>query len=192
MIKVIDNFLTPRYHKEILGLMEGDHFDWHFIQDISDKYGQEKASVDTYGFFHMICNNDGSYGSDYRSQYFSFFASMLYQIMDASNTTEILRARGDMVTYKGEEPMLHRDHVDYIEAEYLKHTSAVYYVNDASGDTVIYKERVHEWKEQGKNTVDKIITPKANRLVFFDGDLIHNGGRPYDQSHRIICNCNFL
>ena len=195
MIKVIDNFVTPKYHKEILDLMESQIFDWHLIKDISNKYAdQQKFTPDSYGFFHMFYNDDklSGWGDNHQSQYYQFLAPLFYQMMDASNTTKILRARGDMVTYKGGEPKQYTDHVDYLEPEYLKNKTAVYYVNGASGDTVIYKERIQDWKGNGKHTVDQIVKPKQNRVVIFDGDLIHNGGTPYKDAVRIISNCNFL
>ena len=35
------------------------------------------------------------------------------------------------------------------------------------------------------------VSPKANRLVFFEGDVIHTGMSPNRHKNRIIINSNF-
>ena len=38
----------------------------------------------------------------------------------------------------------------------------------------------------------KRVTPKANRLIIFDGDIIHTGSSPSKNKKRILINSNFL
>ena len=66
----------------------------------------------------------------------------------------------------------HTPHVD-MDGE---HHTAVYYVNDSDGDTIIGDEKV---------------SPKANRVVIFDGKTIHNGHSPCEHNNRIIINSNY-
>ena len=36
------------------------------------------------------------------------------------------------------------------------------------------------------------VSPKANRLVIFDGDLLHTGCSPTKHKNRIIINSNYM
>ena len=54
--------------------------------------------------------------------------------------------------------------------------TALYYVNDSDGDTIIGDEKV---------------SPKANRVVIFDGSTLHNGHSPCEHNNRIIINSNY-
>ena len=40
-------------------------------------------------------------------------------------------------------------------------------------------------------TIDKVVTPKRNRLIIFDGDIIHTGQAPITQNFRHLLNLNF-
>ena len=58
----------------------------------------------------------------------------------------------------------------------IPHYSAVYYVNDSDGNTVIG---------------DMKVAPRANRVVVFDGNIPHNGHSPCEHNNRIIINSNY-
>ena len=76
-------------------------------------------------------------------------------------------------------------HVDFTEiTEPL--LSAIYYVNDSSGDTLIFNQR---FKQKGPLTIKTRVTPKKGRLVVFDGGLLHAGNTPRTNAARI--NINF-
>ena len=70
-----------------------------------------------------------------------------------------------------------------------KYKTAIYYVNDSDGDTIIFNETKNH---KGALTIKRTITPKKGRLVIFDGDLLHAGGFPISSKHRIIINMNFI
>lgn len=64
--------------------------------------------------------------------------------------------------------------------------SAIYYVNDSTGDTLIFDQR---FGERAPLTVKTRVTPKKGRLVVFDGGLLHAGNTPRTNAPRI--NINF-
>ena len=72
---------------------------------------------------------------------------------------------------------------------------AVYYVNDSDGDTVLFKEKLHDVAPEDipntKLTVDQSIPPKKGRLIIFDGDIYHAVGKPKTDL-RCIINYNFI
>ena len=112
------------------------------------------------------------------------------QIQDAANQETIVRSRGDM-TMHTHEPFEHDPHIDFS----FKNISTILYINDSSGDTIFYKERVNEYKDiahlKTLHEKDK-VTPKANRLVLFEGDYVHTGSSPHLHKNRILINSNFI
>ena len=79
-------------------------------------------------------------------------------------------------------------HVDYTGAtEPL--LSAVYCVNDSTGDTIIFDQR---YGQSGPLTVKARVPPQKGRLVVFDGTLLHAGNTPRSTAPRVNINFNAL
>jgi len=77
-------------------------------------------------------------------------------------------------------------HVDFTEiSEPLM--SAIYYVNESSGDTVIFDQK---YGHRGPLTVKARVAPRRGRLVVFDGALLHAGNTPRDNTPRVNINFN--
>jgi hypothetical protein len=91
-------------------------------------------------------------------------------------------------------------HVDW---EY-PHNTALLYINESDGDTILYKERydttsnIDEFEYlnrmyggQQNLTVEKTISPKPNRLVVFDGNQYHASTTPKNYQTRVALNINY-
>ena len=187
MIKVLDNFLTKSYHEELLGMMSSSYFNWYYNENISHHTGKNSknltARLDEHGFSHIFWDENGMRDTSTSM----LWKPGLYQIMDVVNTDFILRSRGDMTMYTHRE-FVHDPHVDYP----FKNISTVYYINDSDGDTIFYNQRHSEDQPMpDKLEVRDRVSPKANRLVFFEGDVIHTGMSPNKHKNRIIINSNF-
>lgn len=174
MIEIIDNFLSKSYHEELLALMDSPNFDWYYNSNIS--YENVESGLDEFGFTHVFWDADGAR----MNATTAFWKPSLLQMMDALNAKTILRSRGDMTLYCNTES-IHAPHVDFT----TPHISSVFYVNDSDGDTIFYNG------DQDKLEVLKRVSPKANRLVFFDGLILHTGSSPKKHKNRIIINSNF-
>ena len=77
-------------------------------------------------------------------------------------------------------------HVDFTEIKEPL-LSAIYYVNDSTGDTLIFNQR---YGQTAPLTVKTRVTPKKGRLVVFDGALFHAGNTPKTNAPRININFN--
>jgi hypothetical protein len=77
-------------------------------------------------------------------------------------------------------------HVDYKETT-EKLLSAIYYVNDSTGDTLIFNQRFGQGPPLSVKTR---VTPKKGRLLVFDGRLLHAGNTPRTNAPRININFN--
>lgn len=186
MYKIYDNFLTKTYHKEIKSLLSSYEFPWFYASNISNDADTRKLKNE-FGFFHIFIKDNGEINSNYTA----FIKPMLYQIMDSTNTNKILRARGDMTTNKGVE-MIHETHIDFYNENLKKNKSIVFYVNESDGDTILYNERYTDDFRDKKQTILKRIKPKENRLLVFEGDLLHTGCSPVNHANRILINGNFI
>ena len=72
--------------------------------------------------------------------------------------------------------------VPHVDLPYLKHYSnLLYYVNDTDGDTYFFNK---------DETIREQISPKRNRAVYFDGDILHASSNPKKHDSRIVINLN--
>ncbi len=165
MIEIYDDFLTPSYHKELLNFISGDEMQWHYCPNITADTGSD---LGLHGFSNHLYDVDRNTPN---SPLMSLVMPCLFQIQDYLNSPRIIRARLDMTLYH---PycISHQEHTDMD----IPHYSAVYYVNDSDGNTIIG---------------DMKVAPRANRVVVFDGDIVHNGHSPCKHNNRIIINSNY-
>ena len=174
-MSIHDDFLNKTYHKEILELMSVSDqtiFPWFFSDNITGEPDDKSDTVDNlenYGFFHIFW---GYPDGPRESMYTDFIRPLLYKIMDEVGATEILRSRGDMTMYSPS-GFKHNYHIDFD----FKNIGTVYYVNDSDGETECVS--------------GASCTPKANRLVIFDGQKLHTGHSPKKHKTRILINSNF-
>ena len=94
-----------------------------------------------------------------------------------------------MTTYVGKE-FIHDPHIDFD----FPHIASIYYVNDSDGDTIFYNQKTYDTNQIDNLDLQeyKRVTPKANRLVIFEGDIVHTGSSPVNSKKRILINSNFL
>ena len=188
MIKIIDNFLTKSYYKSILELLTNPNFEWGYNDNISGPPATQMVfpqspQFNDYGFSHIFWHiKKGSV-----NRFSSFIEPMLYQILDVTNCDLIWRARADMVTWSKED-FIHPAHIDYS----FPNTASVFYVNETDGDTIFYNvKRTDVPNYKDLKEYDR-VSPKPNRLVIFDGDLLHTGCSPTKHKNRIIINSNYI
>lgn len=181
-VTVIDNFLTKSYHKIIFETLSGPNMAWYFQDNISDA-DNKSVATGNFGFNHWILNGGGQ-----SPQLELLLTPFFCQVQDHIGEVEVFRARVDMTVFNPNKHK-HTSHVDCLGP----HITAIYYVNDSDGETVIYdKKSTGETFNHDKMNVKKTIQPKANRLVIFDGCLYHTGHSPSKYSNRILINSNYV
>ena len=207
-IRVIDNFCSVSYFEKLQEIICGNDFPWFFLNDITfpnstnksndpeeDRRKKRKNShLFSYGFLHYFWNEEGKPVSKFSD----IVEPALLEIGDAGRDLgfPILthqRVRGDM-TLCTEGSILHDSHVDFKKQNNI---SCVFYLNDSDGDTVLYDRR-YVINSEGSNpfptedlNVLTTVSPKKNRIVLFDGDIIHTGHSPCEHINRVILNINF-
>ena len=188
-MKIIDDFLTKSYHNNILNLMTEGQFDWVYCDNITTP-GEGSGWIhgsphfNNYGFTHRFWHDEeGPVG-----KFTPFIHPFLLQVLDVTDCDYILRARADMVTWSGKENFIHPAHTDAL----FPNTASVYYVNESDGDTIFYNVKPADVPKGKELKEYDRVSPKANRLVIFDGDLLHTGCSPTKYKNRILINSNYI
>lgn len=190
MVHVIDN-LTSKSNAKYIEKCLINH-PWYYLKDTA--YNQFTAVEKPYepSWVHFLYNNEESL-SDLKP----LAESLLITALDKLNLpfSKLIRIRAGMST-RTPYPVKHSPHVDWDD----HHMSAVYYVNDSDGDTTFFKEKrdetlsvsSYEWSKNRTFTVDKQVSPIADRIVVFDGLTYHSSTTPCNTDYRIIINFNWL
>ena len=184
MIRVIDNFVNSAYYEVIANHILNKNFAWNWNTNISS------ADSNLFGFSHGFFN-----AGKPESPFYEFLLPMFLQAKGETDAEVLLRARGDMTVISGEQ-VTYEPHIDMPKHE--EHVNMILYIEDSDGDTIIYKEKFFPQEgpyvvpQQPKTlTEEQRISPKANRLVIFNGEHWHTGQSPKEHSRRVILNLNF-
>jgi Rps23 Pro-64 3,4-dihydroxylase Tpa1-like proline 4-hydroxylase len=174
---VIDDFLDEK-NREILkaALLYGA--EWNFIHDMD---GKEDIKYPSYGFVHVFKHPDEGVKSRFYKNLIDLFVPKINQkanieVKDVYYVRSFLQIPLEAKFYKERNNV----HVDIPQ----KHIAAVYYVTDSDGDTVIYDNTYGEDVKTLQR--HKTVTPKAGRMVFFDGSRYHCSSQPTESARCII------
>ncbi len=187
MIKIIDDVLSPKVFKRLHDSVFHVSFPWHFSPTA---YGHAGG---TWGLSNPILNSSLAI----RVMSETIVDSILDNI--GAEYKEIMSMRYETLTNQGF-TIVNEHHVDIG----VPHMVALMYLNDSDGDTIIYKEKMnpnhyktpftleeYDMYLRDKLTEDRRVTPKANRVVLFDGATYHSSSTPTTVDRRITMNINF-
>ena len=188
MIKVIDNFVNASYYDVMESNILSTGFPWGFHSSVTNADIKDTSS-NMFGFTHMIFD-----AGKPSSQSYQFLLPMFLMAKEETDGKILIRARGDMTVFSDEQ-VTYEPHIDM--ARHKDHVNMIFYVGDSDGDTIIYKETflpvmydTYLPELPKKLTEMQRVTPKANRLVIFNGDHWHTGQSPKEHSRRVLINFN--
>lgn len=174
-----------------------DHSNMAWYYTTHTAYGPDEVDKkDIYqgSFFHLFMDN-GRHNS-YLSQ--TLETSIIFAGSNIGfNISKLNRIRGGFISVTPH-PVTHNPHVD-MEAN-TRYT-ALLYMNESDGDTVIYNETYdincgmpsYDYYKSIKDNISVALTvsPKPNRLVVFDSNRYHASTSPIAHPNRIVINFNF-
>jgi hypothetical protein len=174
---VIDDFMDKE-EQELIKFNLLSRAKWTFIQDMNGKDDDKHPS---YGFVHIFKHPDQGIMSEFCEAVLGMF---IPKFKDKANldvrrvhySRSFLQLPLEAKHYKNRNNV----HVDIPQS----HIAAVYYVTDSTGDTIIYDNVYGEDVKELKR--HKTVTPKAGRIVFFDGSRYHCSSQPTDSLRCII------
>ena len=184
MIKVYDNFLPQPYFDSLRDLLTSPNFAWNFFPNITAM--KELSDDNSYGFSFTIFNSIQKYSiRETKESWITLPA--LFSIQEKVKCKTIVRARYDLTTYN----LSNYRHPYHIDMNHHSFVSAILYMNESDGNTLIYDKKVVNANDidYTKNyEIKKSIDPLPNRLLVFDGNYVHTGHSPSKHKSRILLN----
>ena len=179
-IKVIDDFLSKEHQDALEDALLDGHFNWFFYRSTNNDYGIKKTEFvkEASQFCHTF------FKGEVTSQYFHILQPLIWGMhyREGIDITRPLRIKANLTTKEQDFPegFYRTPHVDC--ANVANYVTAVYYVNDADGDTLFFDDEMN---------IVKKVTPKKGRLALFDGNIYHAKEPSRDSEYRMVINLNF-
>lgn len=193
-VTVHDNVLTKSTFNLLKNeIVESMVFPW--FRTVTTSYDNPNIELHDFSWTHIVLRNGQP-----ESQIYSLLQPLLLSVFDNINepVEQFLRIRLALQTPVGS-MYVNTPHVD----DPNPHKTAIIYLNDSDGDTLIYNEKfdptsghsITDYKNKVlKNnfTLMNSIKPKANTMCLFDGFHYHSSQKPITHPLRVICNINYI
>jgi hypothetical protein len=196
-IKIIDDFLSLTYADAILNDCK-EYLQYSYMEKTTrpDPYDAENGHIiwdeNTYDVGQHVCllfDNGHPKVNIPFEDYFMFIKPLIFKMVDDCKEYDIyapVRIKVNLLLKQENFPDNHYNiiHVDSLKSD---RWSAVYYLNDSDGETILFNEFKSEVQPE-KFTIFKKIQPKKNRLVLFNSSRYHASTNPKNSNERFIIN----
>lgn len=190
-VVVIDQAVPTSTQNMLENIALGESINWFrypgatYTPGVGQKFPVTPDSVDTQQFSHLVFEN--TQGTEPRgSQFFPLLLPVITAIPYTIKQMIRIKMNLCVPAFLDNPNAYGMPHVDFTEVKEPLLT-AIYYVNDSTGDTLIFDQR---FGEKGPLTIKTRVEPKKGRLVVFDGKLLHSGNTPRTNTPRINVNFN--
>lgn len=180
----IINVVDKEYQDKIFNLVTDIQFPWHFMEDTTYEKSTDKTST-TPAFANVIYHPGHA-----ENPYADFFKPLVNAITEKSNLSLAVVHRirlgfllNTKYAFAGSPYQYNTIHRDME----TPHWTAVYYLNDCDGSTVIFRETETAEKYYPLHKSE----PKKGKAVVFDGMHYHASTCPKVFNKRIACTINF-
>lgn len=165
-ITIIDDFLPKTAFEKIQHTFIGNDctFPWYYNR--TKTYSDDIEDLTNFQFTHTFFDNNAEGSLYYRDLIFPFFVLL--------NPVSIIRVKANL-TGRTPHQIHYGFHIDIPEAE---NKTAIYYVNSNNGKTLF----------ANGTEIDSV----GNRMVIFDGSLLHSALSCTDQQVRCVINFNYF
>jgi hypothetical protein len=195
----IDDVIPKLFQNQIEAETTSPRMPWFFRLEPgrSGPYGPaDPASAGYSGFTNTVFHFEDPGGAP--STMTALLLPLLFTFCEKAQIpyNRLLRIRLGLYPRMTLEAAHHHPHVDF----YQPHQNAIYYVNDADGDTAIFNESFDDvsqamlpaYAAEEKFTLARRVTPKRGKMIGFDGKQYHASMHPTRASHRIAIAFAFL
>jgi len=184
MFKVYDDIIPIELQNNIKDSLFSNFFPWYYLTDTT--FEDTPMSMARPCFTHWYYTNYTSNSpasnlvtdlAEVVSKHINFGP---YSIIQARSFMQ-LSLKLTKEELKSKDPL----HIDLD----VPHTVFLYYVADATGDTVLSNYNKYDYNDPPKEyKTIKRVTPKQGRVVVFDGSIWHTSFQPYTKQSRCIVN----
>ncbi len=194
-MKIIEN-AVPRKFLETLTSRICDYKSTPFYLCDTTAYANATSAVDHSSWSHIVFDEQNGV----ISPFFHSIEAAVYFAFDKvdEQINQLLRIRIGLSTAHSKN-IVRTPHID----RHKPHKTAILYLNDCDGDTIIYREK-YDWqqnlnpveyynkiKQQGGMHIAYSSTPKANKMILFDGLHYHSSSCQTNSAARIVININY-
>jgi hypothetical protein len=193
-IVAIDDVIPAAYQDQIEAEIRSERMAWFFNEESGRRVPGLETSYS--GFSHLVYHVDG--GASVPSPMTALLLPLLFVFCDRAQIPfrTLLRIRIGLFPRTMIDVPHHNPHVDF----YQPHHSAIYYVYDSDGDTVIFNETYEDvgmeqsvqHTREGRFTIAGRVSPKKGRMCAFDGKHYHASMHPMKSSSRVAVAFTFL
>lgn len=185
--KVYDNILDIETFNNFTKHIQDRRVPWYFV-------GTAYDNEDTDGNFSFenLPDTDSELGRE--------LIDIVVKCVDSAGVdiSTILRTRLGLIT-KTKTTSINEAHLDTVRP----HLVGLLYLNDSDGETILYNETLdcfggykptiefYNTFIEGNLTELTRVSPKANRLLIFDGNHFHSSSTPTNTNRRLTLNFNF-
>ena len=150
-------------------------------------YVPSSTSIQFPQLSHVLFGRDNTNG-ELKSPLYEYFEKIVFDFLDRKNLSHgnVIRA---CLNLQYPHKLPHTDpHIDSFEDHYV----ILIYLNNASGDTIIYKEISDKLKSgvlpyDTKLEIEEYINPEKGKIVCFDGKHYHANYFPDVGELRLLC-----
>lgn len=184
MFEVYDGIIPIELQNNIKDSLFSDMFPWYYLPDTTFK--STPASIARPCFTHWYYKN---YISNSRaSNLVTDLADIIANHINFGPYS-IIQARSFMQLYLN----LSKDELNTVDSLHIDldfpHTVFIYYVADATGDTVLSNYNKYDYSAPPKEyKIIQRVTPKQGRVLVFDGNIWHTAFQPHTKQSRCIVN----
>lgn len=181
MIKIYDDYLDEKCLDKIIETINSGFFPFYHCENIV------KDTDDPYQFYHRLIGIE-NYSSDIPIKQNQFtisneihnFKSLFYNLTKDFDVNVFIRVTINFLVPHPEFKKQH--HSPHIDIDGTPHEVFLLYLNDSDGDTFFFEN----------NKILQTVKPKRNRLVLFDGSILHASSSPIKSNKRQVINVDFL
>ena len=191
----VPDVIPKLYQEQVEAELASDRFVWCFHDEAAHSGGRFKESYS--GFSHMAFLTEVDGRPPIQSPVSHMLLPILFMYCDKAGLeyNALLRIRVGLFPKTRIQTKHHNPHVDFSQP----HHTAVYYVNDSDGDTVVFDQTVNEvpvsqaarFANDNKFKIAGRVSPARGKMMGFDGLHYHASMHPMKASKRIAVTFNF-
>jgi len=192
-MQIITNFVKPRIQDELETLFLSNNFPYYYSNESCILPGNknlisedprltgdvfvDEDTVESAQFSHLLCTDTGP-NSDHYVRVLPILNKLL-DIVDGDYRVHRCKVNMNLADARFEG----KYHMPHIDNGFEGQITALYYVNDADGDTLFFDD---------SNQITKRITPEKGKLVWWPGKVFHAKAHAISTPARIVLNINLL
>lgn len=179
--QIFDNFIDDFKNQQIVSHLDDSlTFGWYFFPNVQTL--DPPTSIYVSGFRHSFYK-EGKRTSDL----FYIIMPIIAEVEKKLNKklVQVVNAHANLGLNFGKhfEGLPHKDGYMNYETKTSKRFTAIYYVEDSDGDTILYDNELNEIFR---------CSPKKNRCLVFRSDIWHSGSLATQHNLRRVININLL